>query len=307
MMTARPRRSPMTARFARLVAAWNDLLKQLLAAEAMSGTLGDVERRLAKDRTALLHPMLELYIGARSALEPPIEVVGAARTCARARGPSKLFIGFPSSTGIHDMKIRHIAIAILTMVIWALSFTVIKIGLRGVPPLMICALRLFLVSLPWVIIIKRPMVSYHKIVACGVFMFLMQLGFMTCGMYAGTSAGLSAVIMQAQIPFTIVLAVIFLNEKPSAMQSVGALIALGGIIFLASNIGGDITAAGFLLTILAAASQASSNIIVRGFGKVNVVALIIWSSLFAWPPLLVMSLILEGPDRILQSTLHMSW
>jgi O-acetylserine/cysteine efflux transporter len=58
---------------------------------------------------------------------------------------------------------------------------------------------------------------------------------------------------------------------------------------------------------VAAASQAGSNIFVRRLGKVRVVPLIVWSSLFAWPPLLAMSLILEGPERIAHALGHPSW
>ena len=55
----------------------DDLIKQLMTAEAMSGTLGDIERLLAKDGTALLREMLQSHMNARSALEQPVDVVGA--------------------------------------------------------------------------------------------------------------------------------------------------------------------------------------------------------------------------------------
>jgi hypothetical protein len=58
-------------------ARMDDLIKQLTTQDAMSGTLGNIERLLAKEGTALLRELLQSYIDARSKLEQPVEVVGA--------------------------------------------------------------------------------------------------------------------------------------------------------------------------------------------------------------------------------------
>jgi hypothetical protein len=55
----------------------DDLIKQLTSPDAMRATLGDIERLLAKEGTALLRGLLQAYIDARCAAEQPVEVVGA--------------------------------------------------------------------------------------------------------------------------------------------------------------------------------------------------------------------------------------
>lgn len=77
MMTARPATIANGSPFCEARARMDDLIKQLLTAEAMSGTLGDIERLLAKEGTALIRQMLQSHIDARSALEQPVEVTGA--------------------------------------------------------------------------------------------------------------------------------------------------------------------------------------------------------------------------------------
>lgn len=77
MTTTRPATIANDSPFCEAHSRMDDLIKKLTTVEAMSGTLGDIERLLAKDGTALLREMLQSYIDARSALEQPVEVVGA--------------------------------------------------------------------------------------------------------------------------------------------------------------------------------------------------------------------------------------
>ncbi|MCB1638363.1 MAG: EamA family transporter, partial [Thiothrix sp.] len=51
---------------------------------------------------------------------------------------------------------------------------------------------------------------------------------------------------------------------------------------------------------------ACGNLVIKHVGKVNIIAFLAWSSLFAIPPLLFMALLLEGPARIMESTRHAS-
>jgi len=68
-----------------------------------------------------------------------------------------------------------------------------------------------------------------------------------------------------------------------------------------------VTPLGLLFVLLAALSWGAGNIIAKGFKKVDVLALVVWGSLVAAPPLLLLSLMLEGPSRIVSSLQHMSW
>jgi O-acetylserine/cysteine efflux transporter len=211
------------------------------------------------------------------------------------------------------MKVAHLGLALCVVVFWALSFVAVKLGLRDIPPLALSALRLMLTSLPWVFLLKRPPVALHKVVLYGWFMFALQLGLLASGMYLGAPAGLAAVVMQLHVFITAGLAALFLGERPSRWQVLGAVVSFGGLAQVAMHAAPagaqpavGLSGVGLLLVLLAAAAWGSANVLSKRLGKVDMLALIAWGSLFAWPPLLLASLWLEGPAQVLASLQNLS-
>ena len=154
-------------------------------------------------------------------------------------------------------------------------------------------LRFFFAAFPAVFFIQRPNIAFRQVVAFGLVMFALQFTLLFLGMTAGTTAGLASLLLQVQVFFTILLAVVFLHEKPSVWQIAGAVISFSGIGLVAANLGGDISALGMGLIIAAAASWGAGNLISKRLGKIDMLALVIWGSFVAWPPLLLVSFIFE--------------
>jgi O-acetylserine/cysteine efflux transporter len=155
------------------------------------------------------------------------------------------------------MHPQHIALAIAVAVIWGFNFVMIKAGLEELPPILLCALRFFFAALPAVFFIRRPNIAFRQVVAFGLVMFALQFTLLFLGITAGTTAGLASLLLQVQVFFTILLAVMFLHEKPSVWQIAGAVISFSGIGLVAVNLGGDISALGMGLIIAAAAAWAA--------------------------------------------------
>lgn len=206
-----------------------------------------------------------------------------------------------------DIKLRHLLAALGIILIWGFNFVVIKLGLKEIPPIFLCFLRFTLSALPTVFFFKRPDLPWKKIFLYGLVIYTLQFAFLFSGMYFGISAGLASVVLQVQVFATIGLATAFLGERPSIFQLMGAIVAFLGIITIALNVGGDVTPLGLFFVLLAALSWSTGTIIAKGFKKVDVLALVAWGSLVAAPPLLLLSLMLEGPSRIMSSLQHMSW
>jgi len=205
------------------------------------------------------------------------------------------------------VRLHHTALAILVVAIWGFNFVVIKVGLKEIPPILLCALRFFLAAFPAIFFIKRPTAPLRMIVGFGLVMFSLQFALLFSGMFAGTTAGLASLLLQVQVFFTVLLAVLFLAEKPSIWQIFGALVAFSGIGWVAANLGGEISIVGLILIIAAAASWGIGNLISKKLGKVDMLALIVWGSFFAWPPLLVLSFILEQNSWSPETITHISW
>jgi len=208
------------------------------------------------------------------------------------------------------MRPRHLALALLVVTIWGVNFAIISLGLRQVSPLGLAVARFTLAAFPWVFFIPRPKAPWRLVALYSLFIFVGQFGFLFTGMKIGMSAGLSSLILQLQVFFTIGLSVLLLGERPNAWQAAGALLAFGGIAVVAVNVGGDVTLPGLALLILAAASWGGGNIAARRISmhnpSVDVLSLVVWGSLLAIAPLLVLAVLLD-PDGLATSFVDLDW
>ena len=73
------------------------------------------------------------------------------------------------------MPRRDVALAVLVAAVWGVNFTVIRVGLDSVPPLLLSALRYALAAFPLVLLLGRPQVPWRGIVAVGVVLARIEL------------------------------------------------------------------------------------------------------------------------------------
>jgi O-acetylserine/cysteine efflux transporter len=205
------------------------------------------------------------------------------------------------------MPFKHLLLLLLVIIIWGGNFIFVKLGLEEISPLLLCALRFFLASIPAVFFIKPPAVPFKIIAAYGLVMFGMQFGFVFLGMHAGMTPGMASLIMQVQVFFSMFFAVIFLGERLSITQIVGALVSFMGIGLVALHFDTNVSLAGFILILAAAASWGIGNLITKKIKTNNMIAVVIWGSFVACLPMFLLSLIFEGPQSIVTSYHMMTW
>ncbi|SEQ03199.1 O-acetylserine/cysteine efflux transporter [Faunimonas pinastri] len=199
------------------------------------------------------------------------------------------------------MKPFHIALAVLIAALWGFNFVVIRVGLVSFPPILMAALRFVIAALP-VLVLPRPAIPWSRLVLTSATLFIGQYALLFYGMAQGMPAGLASTVLQIQAFLTMAFAAFLLREKPTGRQIVGAAIALAGLTLVGASIhggatgsAGAVSAVGFGLTLAAAVSWAIGNVMLRGAGKVDMLATICWLSLIPPLPLLALSLALEGP------------
>src|SRR5665213_1281945 len=129
----------------------------------------------------------------------------------------------------NPMSPRDILLALIVVFVWGLSFIAIKWGVELVPPLLLTALRYTFAALPAVFFIKPPKVKLSILLAYGISIGVLQFGTVFVAIKLGMPAGLSSLVIQMQAFFTIGLAALFLGERLSRFQTIGAAIALLGI------------------------------------------------------------------------------
>lgn len=204
------------------------------------------------------------------------------------------------------MTPKDLLLALLVIVVWGLNFVVIKVGLHGMPPMLMGALRFMLAAFPAILFVRRPQVPLRWMLAYGMTISLGQFAFLFYAMYVGMPAGLASLVLQSQAFFTLFFAALFLGERLRGSNLFGLLVAASGLVLIGLQGGQAMTLAGFALTIAAASMWALGNVVTRKLGKVNLVGLVVWGSLIPPLPFLALSLWLEGPELISQSLRSLS-
>ena len=207
----------------------------------------------------------------------------------------------------YKMPISHLLLALLVAIIWGINFIFVKFSLEVFSPLLLCALRFILASIPAVFFIKPPAVPFKMVILYGLVVFALQFSLVFIGMNVGMTPGMASIIMQAQVFFSLFFAVFFLGEKPNIGQVVAAVIAFTGIGLVAMHFDTNISLLGFICILAAAAALGVGNLITKKMNRVNMMALVVWGCFVASIPTLILSLLIEGPDSIVYSYHHLTW
>ncbi len=201
------------------------------------------------------------------------------------------------------MSPKDLLLALVVIVAWGLNFVVIRVGLDGLPPMLLGALRFVLAALP-VFLVRRPNLPWRWLIAYGATISLGQFVFLFEAMANGMPAGLASLVLQSQAFFTLAFAALFLGERMRGASVLGLLIAGGGLLLIGLQTGHSTSLLGIVLTLVAASMWAMGNVLTRKFGKINLMGLVIWGSLIPPVPFFLLSLWLEGPQRIEHALLN---
>ena len=125
------------------------------------------------------------------------------------------------------MTRRDVLLAGLVAVIWGINFVAIHVSLEHYPPLLLASLRFLVLAIPTILFVPRPRVRWRWLVGYGVGFGILQFAFLYLGMAAGMPAGLSSLVLQASAPFTVLLAAVFLRERPGPPVLIGVAVASG--------------------------------------------------------------------------------
>ena len=189
----------------------------------------------------------------------------------------------------------HALLALAVMAVWGTNFVIMRSGLDHLPPMLFATLRFALVVVPAIFFLKRPAVPWGRLAAYGLAIGVGQFGLLFVALNVGLSPGLASLVMQAQVFYTIGLAMLATGERLRGFQWGALALSVLGIAVIAWNGGGEATPAGLAIALTAAFGWALGNTIQRRDPGANMLAYVVWSSLFAVPPLLALSLAFEGP------------
>jgi len=196
------------------------------------------------------------------------------------------------------MPARSVALLILVTAVWGVNFVVIHVGLDHFPPLLFNALRFTLMALPALFFVGRPRIPWRFVLGFGFLLGVVKFGLLFVSLDLGLPVGLSSLLLQLQVIFTIVFAGFVLRERPRREQMAGAGIAFAGLAVIGVDRAASAPILPFLLILAAAAAWGVTNVITRVAQPPDPLAMLVWASLVPPIPLVGLSLLFEGPAEM---------
>jgi O-acetylserine/cysteine efflux transporter len=198
-------------------------------------------------------------------------------------------------------------LAAFVAALWGFNFVVIDWGMGTVPPLLFAAIRFTVVAVPACFLVPRPALPWRTVAAVGGFMSLGQFGLLYLSMHLGMPPGLAALVLQAQVVFTIVIAAVALRERPSRAQAGGVGLGVAGLAVVAAGTGGRVPLLALALCLLAGLSWGIGNVVSRAARAPGGLSLVVWSALVVPLPLAALSLLVDGPAAVARGLTAFGW
>ena len=194
------------------------------------------------------------------------------------------------------MKITDVMIAAAVPLLWGLGLVVAKPVLETFPPILLMALRFSVaaVLLIWFAPIpRRHLVSLALVALVGS---TLQYGLTFNGLKR-LDAGTTALIVQAEVVFLVLIAAVWLGERLSIRKVFGMIVAFAGlwIVYGTPRLQGQ--GIGIAMVLGGGLFWAFGQVMVRRLGDLGGVTTVAWVSVLAAPQLILLSLIVEGDPR----------
>jgi O-acetylserine/cysteine efflux transporter len=196
--------------------------------------------------------------------------------------------------------------ALLTTLVWGVNFVVIDEGLKGFPPFLLLTIRFIFVVFPLILFVPRP-APWKPIILIGLFMNVGQFSLLYLALKLGMPAGLSSLVLQAQVVFGIVISQLVLAERASRKQVAGVTAGMVGLVAVSVGYGSHASVWPLLVTLGAALSWAIGNIFARRAQIKSGLGLVVWAGLMVPVPALIFALLDSGTAGVAHALTQISW
>ena len=195
------------------------------------------------------------------------------------------------------MKPLHLAMILAFDCIWAFNIVAVKEAVTSAGPLVTVLLRYIIATIVCLPFLRWLPGRMHIILITSL---IAGAGFMTLGALSFSVAdNLSAlqIVGQLGVPFSLILAVIFMGERIRWPRITAIAIAISGAVVMGFDPAIANERLGLLLTVGAALCWAAGNLLFRSLAGVSVLTIHAWLGLISVPVMLAAAWIVE-PERL---------
>ncbi len=203
------------------------------------------------------------------------------------------------------MQIRDLLLIIGVMSIWGFNFSMIKLGVSEMDPLLIAAARFFCATFPIIFFIRKPDVQWRYLIAYGCVFGTGIWGMASCAITFGLSSGMASVLLQTDVLTTFLVGVLLYKEVISLRIATGIAVSMIGLVISIIYTNGNVTLLGVAFIMISAICWPLAGVIVRKSGTSSAFAFNIWGTLFAPLPLVLLSVGVNGWEIL--TTTYEQW
>lgn len=203
------------------------------------------------------------------------------------------------------MSPRYVLFALFVCLIWGVNFVVMKVGLRQLDPYLFGLVRFSIVLLilsPWLKIIPGEM---FKLFILGNLIGGLQFALVFLGMDMTDHVSAMSVVVQMNIPISLILAHFFLSEKMSYWRTGGVVVAFAGVVII--TLEPEILEEGVVVLIILAATALYSVgvIMMRKVTAVPVFQTQAWVSFYSVPVFIILTVMFE--ENQVEQVMNLDW
>ncbi|MEM6985323.1 MAG: EamA family transporter [Pseudomonadota bacterium] len=199
------------------------------------------------------------------------------------------------------LPIRHTAMGVAVAATWGMGIVFAKAGIEHFPPILLMSFRFAVTAAVLLWFVPRPVGQLRAIFGITVIASAIQYSLTFSGL-KGLDASITALVVQLEVPFLVLLGAVFLREHSSFRKWAGIAVAFVGVAIIADQpqLGG---AWGSLALVVGGAfCWAVGQVLIRSLSQIDGLTLTAWMALFASVQLAVMSLVFE--DNHIQAVIE---
>ncbi|MFP1645938.1 DMT family transporter [Pontitalea aquivivens] len=190
------------------------------------------------------------------------------------------------------LSLRDRGLAVLVALIWGMGFVVAKGGMSHFPPILLMALRFAITAVALLWFLGPSGGNLGRLGLISVVGASVQYALTFTGV-KGLGAGLSAMVVQLEVPFLVMLGALLLGERPAPLKWLGIAIAFGGVGLIAAQE----RFSGALLPVAQVMAGsffwALGQVLVRGLKGMTGLSVTAWIAILATPQLFLLSALFE--------------
>jgi O-acetylserine/cysteine efflux transporter len=226
-----------------------------------------------------------------------------------ASGVGAKFLLFCSEdyTALTKLKPIEVLMALAVPLVWGMGFVFAKGAIGHFPPILLMALRFSLTALILVWFVPVPREHLRSLFGIAIIAAAIQYSLTFTGL-KGLDAGIAALIVQLEVPFLVILGIVFLKEKAGVKTFVGIATAFIGVAIMSQQDELRVNIGSVLLVVSGAFFWAIGQVMIRNLRNIKGMQVTAWIAVFAVPQLFIMSAIFEdGQLEAIQEATPVVW